>query len=232
MWGAAALLSAAAAVSAEEATPIEAALRFFSRDGTAVALERIASGRPGPVSALERRLVLAALPAEGEVSELDSGQRQKLAGARQILALHGREDVYVVKVILVPGAAVALHARTVLLISESALELLSREEVQALAAHEAGHEYFWDEYAEARRTGHYGRLRTVELLCDGVAIVTLRRAGIDPRRLTSALEKVVRYNHARFGTALNEAHYPSIHDRRVFARQLLDSLGSAAGLGR
>ena len=119
----------------------------------------------------------------------------------------------------------ALHARAVVLVSKPALDLLDPEELQALVAHEVGHEYFWSEYFRARRDNDRSLLQTLELICDGLAIVTLRRAGTDPKRLTSALEKVLRYNRDRFGAALNEGDYPAIGERRRFARRLIEWLG-------
>lgn len=147
---------------------------------------------------------------------------------RRVLELHGREAVYVVKVIELPQAFVGLHARAVVLVSRPALDLLGPEELQALAAHEIGHEYFWAEYFRARRDDDRPGLRRLELLCDGFAIVTLRRAGTDPAHLSSALERMVRYNRDRFG-ALNEDHYPAIGERRTFGRRLVAWLAAAAG---
>jgi hypothetical protein len=134
----------------------------------------------------------------------------------------------VFKVIDVPQAAVALHARAVVLVSEPALDLLEAEELQALVAHE----YFWSNYFRARRDDDQTLLRTLELICDGLAIVTLRRAGIDPNRLIAALGKVVRYNRDRFGAASNEADYPPIAERRRFAGRLVEWLGRSEGPAR
>lgn len=203
---------------------MESALRFFTQDRAEDLLERLESVRPAPVSRAERHAVVATLPAEGDVPNLGPAQRAKLAAARRVLALHGRDTVYEVRVIDVPQAAVALHGRAIVLVSEVALDLLDPEEFQALLAHEVGHDFFWSEYVEGRRDGDRRRLRTLELLCDGVAIVTLRRAGIDPRRVTSAIEKVSRSNRARFGAARNEDDYPSVGDRRRFAERLREWL--------
>lgn len=207
---------------------VDTALRFFTRHDAAGVLDRLDAVRPVPVSLAERKLVLATLPAEGEVTGLDGAQRRKLAAVRHVLELHGREAVYVVKVIDLPQAFVGLHARAVVLVSRPALDLLGLEELQALVAHEIGHEYFWGEYFRARRDDDRPGLRRLELLCDGVAIVTLRRARIDPAHLSSALERVVRYNRDRFG-ALNEDHYPAIGERRTFGRRLVAWLAAAAG---
>ena len=225
VWLAATLLSASPAVAAREGSVLETALHFFTRHDAAGIVERFDSVRPAPVSPAEREDVLAKLPPEGGLRDLDRAQRKKLAAARRVLELHGREAVYAVKVIKVPQAAVALHARAVVLISNAALDLLDAEELQALVAHEVGHEYFWSEYFRARRDHDRLRLQTLELLCDGLAIVTLRRAGMDPKRLNSALEKIFRYNRDRFGAALNEDDYPAIGERRRFAIRLIEWLG-------
>jgi hypothetical protein len=220
VWMAATLLSASPAVSARDESALETALHFFTGQDPAGVVERFDSGRPAPVSAAEREGILAALPPEGDVRDLDEAQQRKLAAVRRVLELHRREEVYVVKVVEVPQAAMGLHARAVVLVSEPALDLLDAEELQALVAHEIGHEYFWSEYFRARRDGDRSRLHTLELLCDGFAIVTLRRAGTDPGRLTSALEKVSRYNRDRFGAARNEGDYPALGERRRYVRRL------------
>jgi hypothetical protein len=207
---------------------LDTALQFFTRHDAAAVFERLDSVRPAPLNPAERQRVLAALPAEGEIKSLNAAQRGKLAAVRQVLALHGREDVYVVKVIGVREAFVGLHARSVVLISHRALDLLGAGELQGLVAHEIGHEYFWSEYFRARRDDDRPALRRLELLCDGLAIVTLRRAGADPAHLASALDKVIRYNRDRYGAALNEDHYPRMDDRRIFGRRLAAWLEPAA----
>lgn len=226
-WPAAVVLSVSPAAAFPIGSPLEAALHFFTREGAGALLARLESVRPTPVSPAERARVLAALPGEGEVVALEADHRDRLAAARRVLALHGREAVYVVKVIEVPQAAVALHARTVVLISRPALGLLDAEELQALVAHEIGHEYFWREYHEARHARDRSRLRTLELLADGLAIVTLHRAGLDHAPLTSGLEKMIRYNHDRFGRASNHDDYPDVGERRSFARSLARWLAGA-----
>lgn len=221
------LLLSALPVSA--GSVVETALDYFTRHDAAEVLDRLAAVRPVPVTLDERARVLATLPAQGEVTSLDSVQRSKLAAVRHVLEPHGREAVYVVKVIDVPRAFVGLHARAVVLVSRPALDLLGPEELQALVAHEIGHEYLWSEYVRARRDGDRAGLRRLELLCDGFAVLTLRRADTDPAWLFSALDKVVRYNRDRFGAAANEDQYPAIGERRMFGKRLAAWLGGAAG---
>jgi hypothetical protein len=227
-WIAAAILLSASSPTAAQAESVpDAAVHFFTQYDASGILARLDAMRPAPVSPAERQFVLASLPAEGEVSHLDAAQRGKLSAVRHVLELHGRESVYVVKVVQVPQAVVALHGRAVVLVSAPALDLLDAEELAALVAHEIGHEYFWNEYFEARQTNDRALLQRLELLCDGVAIITLRRAGSDPRQLTWALEKVRRYNRDRFGAALNEDHYPAIAERQALVRRLVEWLGPA-----
>lgn len=72
---------------------------------------------------------------------------------------HRRDGVYALKVTSVPQAWTGLHGRAVLLVSLPALQLLSSQELQALVAHEVGHEYLWREYAIAQQDKNTQRLR-------------------------------------------------------------------------
>jgi hypothetical protein len=219
-WPAVLVLSGIPAASSAAEPPVQAALRYFIHEDGPGLMTRLDAVRPSPVGSEERARVLATLPRDGEVLALSPAERARIAAARRMLELHERDAVYVVKVIEVPQAAVALHGRTVVLVSRPALGLLRADELQALVAHEIGHEYFWHEYLEARRDHDRARLQTLELLSDGLAVVTLRRAGIGHMHLLSALEKMVRYNRHRFGPALNEKDYPALGERRRFVDHL------------
>ena len=113
-------------------------------------------------------------PRKATPRDTDSAQRKEArcpCGA--VLELHQREAVYVnqvMNVIEVPQAVVALHGRAVVLVSERALDFLDAEELQALVAHEVGHEYFWDEYFRARRDNGQSSLRKT-----GTALRRFRR---------------------------------------------------------
>ena len=225
MWITAILVSVARAASAQDDLVLERALHYFTRHEAGEIFEVFDAIRPAAVSDAERGRILAMLPADGNKHDLNTVQLKKLAAVRRVLELHRREAVYVLKVIEVPQAAVALHARAVVLVSERALDLLDADEVQALVAHEIGHEFFWDEYFRARRDSSQSSLRTLELLCDGFAVITLAHAGVNPERLTSALEKVVRHNRDGFGIARNEDSHPAVAERRRFVGRLVEWLG-------
>jgi hypothetical protein len=143
---------------------------------------------------------LTSLPEEGEVTGLDPAAMPKLASVQQVLRTAARDTVYEVKVIDLAQAAVALHARAVLLISKPALDLLGADELQALAAHELGHEYVWVEYDRASKVGDYQRRKELELLCDAIGIVILHQLGMNTSRLMASVEKISRFNRERFGT--------------------------------
>jgi Zn-dependent protease with chaperone function len=224
MWMAAVLVSASPAASAQDDSVLEPALHYFTRHDAADVRALFDSVRPAPVSDAERGRSLAMLPAEGDLRDLNTAQREKVAAMRRVLELHQREAVYVIKVIAVAQAAVGLYDRAVVLVSEPALDLLDAGELQALVAHEVGHEYFWDEYFQGRRDNSHSSLRRLELLCDGFAVITLQRVGLDPKRLTAALEKVGRYNRERFGVALTENNYPPLSERRRFVGRLVQWL--------
>jgi hypothetical protein len=120
----------------------------------------------------------------------------------------------------VPFAAIGIHARAVIIISEPALTLLDAAELQALVAHEVGHEYVWTEYERSFRLADRSRLKDLELVCDGIAIVTLHRLGMDVSRLMSGLHKISRFNREEFGPANNERDYPTLAQRQAFARAM------------
>jgi hypothetical protein len=123
-------------------------------------------------------------------------------------------------VIDLPQAGLALHARAVVLIPAPTIALLSAAELQALVAHEIGHEYVWTEWQRARQHADQDRLKELELVCDAIAAVTLRQLGMDPSKVIDAIEKDARFNRQRFGAATNEKNYPTVAERRAFARQL------------
>lgn len=228
VWLAAILTAVAPAGSAQEDSVLEPALRYFTRHNAGEILKLFDSARPTPVSDAERGDILATLPTEGAVHDLDPSQQKKVTDVRRVLEAHRREAVYTIRVIEVAQAAVALHARAVVLVSEPALDLLDAEELQALVAHEVGHEYFWGDYFLARRDNSQSSLRRLELLCDGFAVITLKRVGVNPRRLISALAKIRRYNRDRFGVAVNETNYPALGERRRFIERLVEWLRRSA----
>ena len=175
--------------------------------------------RPTPIAADDRARALALLPERGELQP-DMDENVKLSALEVILVYHQRREVFDIKVIDLPQAIVALHQRAVLLVSRPALRLLSASELQAVIAHEVGHEYFWSDYQNAREKRDRYRRQEVELKCDGVAVLTLAALGLNPMLLTDGLTKMLRFNTA-FGTPADADDYPSIQERRQFVKALV-----------
>jgi Zn-dependent protease with chaperone function len=137
--------------------------------------------------------------------------------AEDVLAYHGRRGLISFTIIDVDPAFVGLHARAVILVSASALSVVDREEFAAIVAHEPGHEYVWVDYERAKQDGDDARIRQLELRCDGIAVLTLQRFGLNPQRLISGLERLTWYNQEHlFDT--DGRDYPSRDERRVFVR--------------
>jgi hypothetical protein len=191
-------------------------LRSFEAQQELSIDEFLAARRPTPLDAAHRAEVMAALPKEGELRPR-ANEIEKLDAAQKILVYHRREGVITFKVIEVGHAFVGLHARAVLLASRDALALVNAEQFSALVAHELGHEYVWDEYWRAMRNGEHRRMQALELQCDGIAVLTLRRLGIDPEHLVSAVESMTRFNERR-GTVASAADYVSLKERVAFIR--------------
>ena len=108
--------------------------------------------RPSSMSPGDKVRILESLPPKGEITNLDEAGRQKVAALKQLLQATDRGSVYEVKVTDVAYARVVVFVQSVILISKSALMLLDAQELQALTAHEIGHEYFTVDYERAFRT--------------------------------------------------------------------------------
>jgi len=176
--------------------------------------------RPAPISALYRARALAALPSEGEVTQFDGAARRKLKALAEILRAMGRDTMYDIKVVDVRYARVGVYERVAVLISVPALTLLEPEELQALVVHEIGHEYVSGDYERASELKDHRRLKDLELLCDAIAIVTLQRLGMNPPRLMSGVERIDRYNQELSESRVNRTNYPTLSERRAFAREV------------
>lgn len=216
-------------------TPAAAQSLSTIRSGELLAMDPLAlarlldESRPAPVPAAVRARVLAGLPKQGEVHNLDDGARRKLAALAPVLEAAQRGSVYAVKVIDVPHAFVGLHARTVVLISRPALGLMSEDELRALVAHETAHEYVHAEYERATAEGRSGRLQDLELVCDIIAVMTLRAIGQEAWSLAAGIEKLLRFNRFHFGTEIDDPDYPSSLLRRSVVLALEKRISRVAG---
>jgi Zn-dependent protease with chaperone function len=204
----------------------------LAADAVDRALDRLRRIRPLPrLSSELKAQVIAALPNEGEVKALTAAQRAKLAAATPVLRAHGSETDYLLKVVESPQARVAIHARFVLLITDTALRVLTPAQLQAVISHEIGHAYFWDEYYAAQEAADWARSREIELYCDGVAVLTLSRLGATPETLVSGLRTLEATNLVKgLATDPMRQSHPSMAERARFVSELGKRL--AAGVAR
>jgi Zn-dependent protease with chaperone function len=211
-----------------DSSPLSRALRFFDAVTPGVEAGALDALRPPPVSPAARTRTLATLPRDGELQP-DAKEAGKLAALEPILRVHQRLDVLIVKVIDLPQAFVGLHERAVVLITRPALRAVTAAELQALVAHEIGHDFFWTEYAAAVERGDRSALQELELRCDGLAVLTLARIGLDPRVLDDATRKLYRFNET-IGATGNTGTYPHPSERSRFVRELSDRWSRARGI--
>ena len=208
---------------------VDSALRFFVGNDSSTAGFDLDKSRPQSVPPDFRARVLGALPKEGRITKLKEPQRQKLDSLGIVLRLHQRQPIYefaIYESAPKPFAFIGLHQRAVLLISDIALNLLTAAELQASVAHEIGHEYVWEEYLAAAARNDARRLKELELICDGVAILTMQRAGIDPAALVTAAQNIASFNASSTGPSAHLHRYPSDAERRRFAQLIIAETGS------
>lgn len=193
------------------------ALQFFGRVDDASFDAYLKRVRLPKVTAEFKAQVLAQLTKEKSV-KLSEKMQAKLDALTPLLQYHERHAVLDIKVIEAPQALVRTQGRAVLLLSETTLRLLSTEELQAIVAHELGHEYFWGELMQAREQKNYALLREIELRCDGIAVIALNRLGIDAQKLLGAITKLTTFN-ARVMTT-DALYHPLLSDRIDFIQAM------------
>jgi hypothetical protein len=172
-----------------------------------------------------KRRVIASLPRKGEVKALSPGDRKKLESVAPVLKLHGRETDYLFKVVESPQARIAIHAHFVVLVTDTALRLLTPSQLQALVGHEVGHEYVWEEYEDAWTRKDWRRVRELELFCDAVSVNSLVRTGAPPSALIDALRTMTASDERNgFLTDKTRDSHPSLFERSRFSKELAKRL--------
>jgi hypothetical protein len=185
--------------------------------------------RPAAVSADGKARSLAMVRKE-DVIEPSAARQAKLAALRPVLEYLQRDTVIEVRILRLNLAWAGLLGGAAILVSDEAIDLLTAHELQAVVAHELAHEYFSDEYEAARHDMRYDRVKEIELRCDGVSIITLRRLGLDPASLLSAVSKLTKFNdRRRFPN--NPNLVPSVEERADFSQAViaLVEVGRRAG---
>ena len=182
-----------------------------------------------PVSPDQRARLIAMIRKEDVVSP--SAQRQaKLDAVRPVLEYHERSTIEV-KILRLGLAWAAMLEGAAVVVSEEAVDLLTAEELQAVVAHELGHEYFAAEYEAARQGKDYDRVKEVELRCDALAIITMKGLGMNPSSLLSGVSRLTQFNEQR-GVRNNPNLVTSIDDRRRFCQAMIKLVETGIGKTR
>jgi len=176
-------------------------------------------------SRVEMQKLIATFSDDGVITTLTYSEQFKLRSLESVLQAHNRLDIYEIKVVDLPGAQAFLFERCVLLVSREALRILTKEELQAIVAHEIGHEYFWDEWHAAFAGHNVALLRKIEFLCDEISAFTLVRNGLRSDRLITALRKLTAFNAPFFRGQQFPDEYPSLAERIAAINALSLRLG-------
>ena len=105
-------LQTSAASELPSDSPAKRALQFFAGLPMTTIERAFQSLRPEPIRTEEKQRALATLSGEGELRP-NAREAAKLESLRRVLIYHKREDVFEVKVIDLPQAAVVLYARSI-----------------------------------------------------------------------------------------------------------------------
>jgi hypothetical protein len=194
---------------------VRSALEFFEGHDDLSIDEFLAHLRPSPIDAIQRDRVIVTMP-QGAIPA-DADALGKMSLAEEVLAYHRRRGVIIFTIIRVAPAFIGLHDRAVILVSANVLPLLNKEEFAALVAHEIGHEYVWTDYRRAQQRHDHARIRELELRCDGIAVLTLRRLGLNAERLIRAVRMLTWYNR-ELRLDGNSSDYVSPGERGAFIR--------------
>ena len=178
--------------------------------------------RPDALAPELRTRILNMLP-KTDLLNPSSDELAKIKTLNTILAYHQRDSVITIKVLRANSASAVFVAGAAVLITRPALKLLTSEELQAVVAHELGHEYYWNKFELARQNGNFASIRELELRCDGIAVVTLHHLGLNPESLISAITKLSKQNQLPESATQN---YVALIERTTFIWLMLDLVGT------
>jgi hypothetical protein len=108
-----------------------------------------------------------------------------------------------------------------LIISTRAQALLSREELQAVVAHELAHLLVVDVFRAAVDAKDYRTLRVIELFCDAAAAAIMKAMGRNPQSVINGLLKIQQVLELEFQEPDAEGKHPSMNTRIRLSREII-----------
>jgi Zn-dependent protease with chaperone function len=212
-----------------EKNEIEQALTAIGSGSAADLKSRLFTNRLTVLDAAFRARAINALPAALRDQRLTQGRELRRAemNLQRVLALHERPQSSAVEIFLLRDetAQAMLWRGSVLVLSAGLVNALSDAELSGIIAHELGHSYFMDEMAVAQQARDSRTMRTVELKCDAVAILSLKLLGHDPALYLIGLLKLqaVTSRKGRSSGSILQTH-PEYGERALFYQRFIKSL--------
>lgn len=114
-----------------------------------------------------------------------------------------------------------------LVVSNSAAELLTDDELEGVMAHEIMHLIVYPVFKEAIEKNDMKQLRIIELFCDGGALAILETKGKNSSVLFSGLEKMQNLLERVNNDKEDGIKHPLIKQRRQFGKQLTQKFTAA-----
>jgi hypothetical protein len=177
--------------------------------------------RPAVLAPDLRTKVLKMLPKDDLVNP-SADELAKLKTLEPILKYHQRDSVIELKILRATTATAVFLAGAAVLITEPALKILTAAELQAVVAHELGHEYYWTRFELARKNHEYTELQELELRCDGIAVITLEHLGLGSASLISAIAKLNKHNGHSDDSSAQNHDYVAFNERIAFIHRMIE----------
>lgn len=212
-----------------EQNEIEQALTDIGSGSAADLKSRLFTNRLTVLDAAFRARAINALPAALRDQRLTQGNSLRRAemNLQRVLALHKRPESSAVEIFLLRDetAQALLWRGCVLVLSAGLVNALSDAELSGIIAHELGHSYFMDEMAVAQQAHDSRTMKTIELKCDAVAILSLKLLGHDPALYLIGLRKqhAITYRKGSSSGGIFQTH-PEYGERALFFQRLIKSL--------
>jgi Peptidase family M48. len=124
---------------------------------------------------------------------------------------------------------VAVSPPNAVMVSTRTLHLLTKEELQAVVAHEICHLVVADIFRKAVDAKDYRTLRIIELVCDAGAVAILLARGCHPHDLVNGLAKMQQVLEIEFGEQGSKGRHPTIGTRGSLVKQLCRLMRERAG---
>jgi len=174
--------------------------------------------RPPAVDPADKLLLMRELPFCTPANRIENPRELDRLRKRlvPVLKLYARDGVVDLVLFRDPRPIVYSRAGVVVAISTEVLKIVGEDDaaLAGIIAHELAHEYVALQLLQALQAKDLGKIRELELFCDGVAVVMMLDLGLDPARYGQILETIA--NHSQAAAVLNNGSnsHPEVAARR------------------